>query len=130
MSIQLNKNHGGPLHYLGNRFLSLPITLGHMHPYNSWLNEHFSIIRFNNNGEKYKRCIEPFSGCASRSIAAMELGLAEQYVINDSDKILICSLKLIKDKPEVVKNHYALLEQAFEQVSTKKLFFKYFGYIQ
>lgn len=120
--IPLNKNHGGPLHYLGNRFLSLPNTSGHMHPDNSWLNEHFSIIQFNN-GKKYKRCIEPFSGCASWSLAAMEIGLAEQYIINDSDKILICTLQLIKDNPELVKKHYALLELPFEKTSEKKSYF-------
>ncbi len=120
--IRLNKNYGGPLHYLGNRFLSLPNTLGHMHPDNSWLIELFSIIQFNN-GKKYKRCIEPFSGCASWSIAAMEIGLAEQYIINDSDKILICTLQLIKDNPELVKKHYALLELPFDKTPEKKSYF-------
>jgi hypothetical protein len=86
--IQLNKNHGGPLHYLGNRFLSLPDVSGHMCPDNTWLNEHFSIILFNNGGKKYKRCIEPLSGSASWSLAVMEVGLADEYIINDSDKIL------------------------------------------
>lgn len=121
--IKFNKNHGGPLHYLGNRFLSLPDTSGHMYADNSWLDEHFSIIRFNAPGKKYKRCIEPFSGCASWSIAAMELELAEQYVINDSDEVLISSLKLIKNNPELIKKQYALLERAFEQASAKKAFF-------
>lgn len=122
-AVQFSKNYGGPLHYLGNRFLSLPDTSGHMHLDHDWLKEHFSIIQFNNDGKKYKRCIEPFSGCASWTIAAMELGLAEQYIINDSDKILILSLKLIKDKPELLKEHYALLEQAFEQSTEKKIYF-------
>jgi site-specific DNA-adenine methylase len=112
-------HYGGPLHYLGNRFLSLPDTSGHMRPDNSWLNEQFSVIQFNH-CEQYKRCIEPFSGCASWSIAAMERGLAERYVINDSDNILIGVLKLIKDNPELVKQHYALLESSFEKASSKK----------
>ncbi|KTC65014.1 Site-specific DNA methylase (plasmid) [Legionella adelaidensis] len=122
-SVQFNKNYGGPLHYLGNRFLSLPDTSGHMHPDSSWLKEHFSIIQFNNDGKKYKRCIEPFSGCASWTIAAMELGVAEQYIINDSDKVLILSLKLIKDEPVLLKERYALLVQGFEQSSAKKAYF-------
>jgi len=122
-AVQFNKNHGGPLHYLGNRFLSLPDISGHMYPDSEWLKEHFSIIQFNNHGKKYKRCIEPFSGCASWSIAAMEGGLADQYVINDSDKILIHSLKLIKDQPALLKEHYASLEEAFEQTSAKKSYF-------
>lgn len=122
-SIQFSKNYGGPLHYLGNRFLSLPDTSGHMHPDNNWLKEHFSIIQFNKDGKKYKRCIEPFSGCASWTIAAMELGLAEQYIVNDSDKILIRSLMLIKEQPELIKERYALLEHAFEQSLAKKAYF-------
>lgn len=121
--VRFSNNYGGPLHYLGNRFLSLPDTSGHMHLDSSWLKENFSIIQFNNDGKKYKRCIEPFSGCASWTIAAMELGVAEKYIINDSDKILILSLKLIKDQPELLKEHYALLEQGFKQSSTKKAYF-------
>ncbi|MDP1603844.1 MAG: DNA adenine methylase [Legionella sp.] len=122
-TIQFNKNHGGPLHYLGNRFLSLPDNSGHMSRDNSWLKEHFSLIKYNLQSKKYKRCIEPFSGSASWSIAAMELGLALQYVINDSDKILIGALKLIKDKPELIKTSYAFLERAFEKALSKKACF-------
>ena len=115
-------HYGGPLHYLGNRFLSLPNISGQMHPDNSWLNEQFSVIQFNHR-EKYKRCIEPFAGCASWSIAAMEIGFAERYVINDSDKVLIGTLKLIKDDSERIKKHYSLLESSFEKASFKKSHF-------
>lgn len=118
-----HNNYGGPFHYFGNLFLSSPDISGHMHPDSSWLKELFSIIQLNRKGKKYKRCIEPFSGCASWSIAAMELGLAEQYVINDSDKILIHALKLIKTQPNLLKEHYALLEEAYKQTSTKKSYF-------
>ncbi len=121
--IKLTKNHGGPLHYLGNRFLSLPDVSGHMHPDNSWLNEHFSIILFNNSGKKYKRCIEPLSGSASWSLAAMEVGLADEYIINDSDKILINTLLLIRNKPELIKNEYASLIQQYNDSMSKKKFF-------
>lgn len=121
--IKLAKNHGGPLHYLGNRFLSLPDVSGHMHPDNSWLNEHFSIIKFNNAGKKYKRCIEPLSGSASWSLAAMEIQLAEEYIINDSDKILIHTLQLIKDKPVLIKKEYALLIRQYHNSASKKEFF-------
>lgn len=121
-TIHFAKNHGGPLHYFGNLFLSCD-ALGHMHSDCNWLKELFSIIQFNTHGKKYKRCIEPFSGCASWSIAAMELGLADQYVINDSDKTLIQTLNLIKDKPHLIKTRYALLEQEFEHSPDKKSYF-------
>ncbi len=119
--IQLNKNHGGPLH--GNRFLSLPDVSGHMCPDNTWLNEHFSIILFNNDGKKYKRCIEPLSGSASWSLAAMEVGLADEYIINDSDKILINTLQLIRNNPELIKKEYASLIQQYNDSPSKKKFF-------
>lgn len=121
--IQLNKNHGGPLHYLGNRFLSLPDVSGHMCPDNTWLNEHFSIILFNNGGKKYKRSIEPLSGSASWSLAAMEVGLADEYIINDSDNILINTLQLIRNKPELIKKEYASLIQQYKESLSKKKFF-------
>jgi len=88
-SIQLTQNYGGPLHYLGNRYLTLPDLTGHMSPNTSWLNEHLSVLLANNNGQKYKKAIEPFAGSASWSMAAMEIDLAEEYIINDSNKILI-----------------------------------------
>lgn len=121
--IQLTKNHGGPLHYLGNRFLSLPDVSGHMRPDNTWLNEHFSIILFNNSGKKYKRCIEPLSGSASWSLAAMEVGLADEYIINDSDKILINTLRLIRNKSELIKKEYASLIHQYNDSLSKKKFF-------
>ncbi len=123
MALILSKNHGGPLHYLGNRFLSLPDISGHMHPDNTWLNEHFSIILFNNGGKKYKRCIEPMSGSASWSLAAMEIGLADEYIINDSDNILIDTLRLIRNKPDLVKKEYASLIQQYSDSLSKKKFF-------
>lgn len=87
--VRLPQNHGGPLHYLGNRYLTLPDLTGHMSPDTSWLNEHFSVLLANKKGQKYKKAIEPFAGSASWSMAAMEVGIAEEYIINDSNKILI-----------------------------------------
>ena len=96
-----------------------------MRPDNTWLNEHFSIILFNNGGKKYKRCIEPMSGSASWSLAAMELGLADEYIINDSDKVLINTLQLIRNKPELIKKEYTLLIQQYNDSPSKKKFFKH-----
>lgn len=118
----LKNNYGGALHYLGNRYLSVPDISGHMRPDMTWLNEHFSIILFNHQ-EKYKRCIEPFSGSASWSLAAMEAGLAEKYIINDSDAVLINTLQLIQRDPERVKSEYAILLQQYESAEVKKQFF-------
>jgi site-specific DNA-adenine methylase len=122
-TIQFPENHGGPLHYLGNRFLMLPDVSGHMHPDNSWLNELFTIIQANTNGKKYKRCLEPLSGSASWSLAAMELELAEEYIINDSDRILINTLQLIRDKPDLVKKEYAIQLQGYNSSKSKKNYF-------
>ncbi|WED42375.1 DNA adenine methylase [Legionella cardiaca] len=120
--IELSKNFGGPLHYLGNRYLSLPDVSGHMAPDDGWLNEHFSIL-LANNGKKYKRAIEPFAGSASWSMAAMELGIAEEYIINDSNKILITTLQLIKEKPERIKESYSLLVNKYDAATSKKASF-------
>lgn len=106
-----SKNYGRPLHYLGNRFLSLPNASGHMVPDNTWLKELFSLIQFNTKGKKYKRCIEPFAGSASWSLAAMEIGFADEYVINDSDAILIATLQYIQNSPALIKEEYASLIQ-------------------
>ncbi|VEG92542.1 Modification methylase DpnIIA [Legionella spiritensis] len=122
-NIKLNENHGGPLRYLGNRYLSLPEVSGHMRVDNSWLNEHFSVLLANNRGQKYKRTFEPFAGCASWSLAAMEIDLAEEYIINDSNKILINTLQLIKEKPDFVKQSYALLIRGYATSTSKKDFF-------
>ncbi len=122
-SIQLTQNHGGPLHYLGNRYLTLPDLTGHMSPDTSWLNEHLSVLLANNNGQKYKKAIEPFAGSASWSMAAMEIGLAEEYIINDSNKILINTLQLIKDKPDLIKEPYAALVEKYDASLSKKDFF-------
>lgn len=122
-SIQLNQNHGGPLHYLGNRYLTLPDLTGHMSPDTSWLNEHFPVLLANNKGQKYKKAIEPFAGSASWSMAAMEIGLAEEYIINDSNKILINTLQLIKDNPALVKTSYTALIEKYDASLSKKDFF-------
>ena len=121
-NVQLAANHGGPLHYLGNRFLTLPDTSGHMHPDLSWLEEHFSVLKANQK-EKYRRCIEPFSGSASWSLAAMELDLSEEYIINDSNHILINTLQLIRDNPQAIKESYSLLVEQYNQTASKKQFF-------
>ncbi|CZG40192.1 Modification methylase DpnIIA [Legionella pneumophila] len=122
-SIKLSKNHGGPLYYLGNRYLSLPDTSGHMAPNNSWLNEHFSLILANNKGKKYKRVYEPFAGSASWSLAAMEIDLADEYVISDSNHVLINTHRMIKDKPALVKEAYSLLVSDYANSISKKDFF-------
>lgn len=122
-NIYLTQNHGGPLHYLGNRYLTLPDLTGHMSPDTSWLNEHFSVLLANNKGQKYKKAIEPFAGSASWSMAAMEVGLAEEYLINDSNKILIHTLQLIKDKPNLIKESYAALIEKYDYSLSKKDFF-------
>lgn len=110
---KLAKNHGGPLHYLGNRYLSLPDRTGHMFPDTTWLDEHFEIIMGHRLGKKYKRAIEPFAGSASWSLAAMEIGLAEEYIINDSNHILMNALKLMRDKPFLIKQSYIALTQQY-----------------
>ncbi|HAT1863887.1 TPA: DNA adenine methylase [Legionella pneumophila] len=122
-AIQLTQNHGGPLHYLGNRYLTLPDLTGHMSPDTSWLNEHFSVLLANNKGQKYKKAIEPFAGSASWSMAAMEVGLAEKYIINDSNKILIHTLQLIRDNPALIKASYAALIEKYNVSISKKDFF-------
>ncbi|HDO7949063.1 TPA: DNA adenine methylase [Legionella pneumophila] len=122
-TIQLTQNHGGPLHYLGNRYLTLPDLKGHMSPDTSWLNEHFAVLMANNKGQKYKKAIEPFAGSASWSMAAMEVGLAEEYIINDSNKILINTLQLIKDNPVLVKESYSALVKKYDASLSKKDFF-------
>ena len=121
--VKLAETHGGPLHYLGNRFLTLPDKSGHMRADNSWLNELLSIIKYNNHGKKYRKAIEPFAGSASWSLAAMEVGLAEEYVINDSNKILMNTLYLIKENPQLIKTAYISLIQEYEAAESKKDFF-------
>ena len=123
VAVQLMENHGGPLHYLGNRYLTLPDITGRMLPDNAWLNEHFSILLANTQGKKYKRALEPLAGSASWSMAAMELGLAEEYIINDSNSVLIHTLQLIKDNPTLVKETYAVLVKKYEATPAKKDFF-------
>ena len=109
-----------PLHYLGNRFLTLPDKSGRMYPDSSWLNALFAIIAHNNSGKKYQRCIEPFSGSASWSLAAMEVDFAEEYIINDSNKTLINTLSLIQTAPEEIKKTYASLITQYYNAQFKK----------
>ena len=122
-TIHLAQNHGGVLHYLGNRYLTLPDLTGHMRPDNSWLNEHFSVLLANNQGQKYKKAIEPFAGSASWSMAAVEIGFAEEYIINDSNKVLMQTLQLIKNKPGIIKESYTKLINDFDAAPSKKAFF-------
>jgi len=122
-SIMLNNLYGGPVHYLGNRSLSLPDNSGYMKIDRSWLIEQFEIVFANNQGKKYARSIEPFAGSASWSLAAMELELAEEYVINDSDKALINVHKLIKENPEKIKEAYSSLCKEYEKIQAKEDFF-------
>ena len=57
------------------------------------------------------------------SLAAMEIGLADEYIINDSDNILIDTLRLIWNKPDLVKKEYASLIQQYSDSLSKKKFF-------
>lgn len=114
------KDKGGPLHYLGNRNLSLPDVAGRMTYDPTWLNQLFSIIY---TGKKFKRCFEPFAGCASFSFAAMEREIAEEYVINDSDSALITTHRLMRNDPERIKHTYASLIEASAKAASKKDFF-------
>lgn len=118
----LNPNHGGPLHYLGNRFLSLPDISGNMHVDFSWLQDMFTILGANK--KSYVRCIEPFSGSASWTIAAMEAGIAKEYIINDSDEVLVNSHRLIKDFPDKIKQTYQTLFEQFTSKDKKEVFLK------
>lgn len=120
--LKLARNHGGPLHYLGNRFLTLPDLSGHMQPDNSWLEELFLVLR-SKQKKKYKTCFEPFAGCASWSMAAMEFDIAEEYIINDSNQVLIHTLQLIRDNSTLIKNAYENLVQQYHSATSKKNFF-------
>ncbi len=119
--INLSKNAGGPLHYLGNRYLSLPDLSGHMKVDLGWLQEIFSII--SNANHTYRKSYEPFSGSASWSLAAMECGLAEEYVINDSDSALINTHQLMRDNPGKIQEEYKKTTTLYHSSSSKKAFF-------
>ncbi len=119
----LSKNKGGLLHYLGNRNLTLPMHSGRMEIDKNLLDDHFAVIIANSQGKKFKRCFDPLSGSASWSLAAMELGLADQYIINDSDEALINTLCLIKEAPKRVKSKYESLIREYDHSDTKKEFF-------
>lgn len=116
-------NKAGPLHYFGNRSLTWPNLDGRMEVDKSLLESSFSVIDANKKSPKFRRCYEPFSGCASWSFAAMELDFADEYIINDSDEALINTLRLIKDKPEDVKLKYSELVQRYASAESKKDFF-------
>lgn len=111
--------HNHPLHYLGNRFLTLPDKSGRMYPDDTWLNELFTLI-VHNHPTQYKRCIEPFSGSASWSLAAMEVGFAEEYIINDSNKALVNMLMLIQSDPTALKTTYHDLVEEHTRAPSKK----------
>jgi site-specific DNA-adenine methylase len=89
----------------------------------SWLFELFLLIFANTTGKKYRRCFEPFAGSASWSLAAMECGLAEEYIINDSDSVLINAHRLMRDDPEAIKEAYSKLTKSYDKSSFKKDFF-------
>lgn len=115
--------YGGPIHYFGSRFLSLPDSTGHMVPNQDWLKVNFEIFKANH-PEKYQRCIEPFSGSATWSLAAMEVDLAEEYIINDSDEALINTLILIRDMPSILVAKYASLVSQYQASPNKKDFYR------
>ncbi len=117
-------NNGGPLYYIGNRNLSWPDMSGKLSIDRRPLNDDFDVILSNTSSRKFKRHIEPFSGSASLSLAAMELGLAQEYIINDSDKALINTLVLIRDKPNDVKQKYEYLVKEYSKAADKKQFFQ------
>lgn len=73
--------------------------------------------------KKYRKWIEPFAGSASFSIAAMELGLADEYIINDSDSILINTHRLMRDKPDQLKVIYSDTLKKYNKAISKKDFF-------
>lgn len=120
---QLSKNKGGPLHYIGNKNLTWPMQNGRMLVEKELLNECFALILGNCQFKKFKRCYDPFAGSASWSLAAMELNLAEEYIINDSDEVLINILRLIRDDPKGVKSRYISLVSEYYHSIFKKDFF-------
>lgn len=121
--IKLAPNFGGPLHYLGSSCLSLPNLSGHMTVDHRWPEDMFSILNAHRQGKKYRKFYEPFAGSATLSFAAMELDLAESYVINDSDAILIETLRLIRDDPKAIKKNYERLSRQQRKAPHKKDFF-------
>jgi len=120
---QLSDNKGGPLHYMGNRNLTWPLQNGLMKVEKELLRDYFTVILENCKCKKFKRSYEPFAGSSSWSQAAMELGLAEEYIINDSDEVLINTLRLIRDNPEAVKMRYISLVDEYYPSTFKKDFF-------
>lgn len=124
---RLDLHNGGPLHYFGNRALTIPDLSGHMIVDSSLFSEVFTVILVNLQGKKYKRWFEPFAGSASWSIAAMGLGLAEEYVINESDSVLVDTYRVMRDYPESIKQEYAKLTNLHTKASSsarKELFVK------
>lgn len=119
----LSDNKGGPLHYMGNRNLTWPLQNGLMKVDKELLRDYFTVILENRKFKKFNRSYEPFAGSASWSQAAMELGLAEEYIINDSDEVLVNTLRLIRDNPEEVKMRYISLVDGYYPSTFKKDFF-------
>lgn len=113
-------SHSGPLHYFGNRRLSLPHTNGRMSVDSSWLRDSFEIITANKERRKFKRCFEPFAGSAAWSLTAMEYGLANEYHINDCNKVLINLFITIKENPDIIKETYSKLTKEFNNSKDKE----------
>jgi site-specific DNA-adenine methylase len=121
ISSKLSTN-GGPLHYLGNRLLTPADLSGQSIASPDFFNEIFSLILSNNQGKKYRRCFEPFAGSAAWSFAAMQLDIADEYIINDCNAILMATLKQIKESPEKIKTGYNLLIKEFINSNNKTIF--------
>lgn len=120
---QLSDHKGGPLHYIGNRSLTWPMQNGLMSFEKELLNDYFAVILENCQFKKFRRLYEPFAGSASLSLTAMELSLAEEYIINDSDEALINTLQLIMDNSKEVKSRYISLVDEYYHSTSKKDFF-------
>lgn len=115
---------GGPLHYFGNRSLSLPGFDGRMKVDPSWIEQGIEIIQANLHGMKFKRCFEPFAGSAAWSLSAMRNQLAQEYIINDCNQVLIGFFINVQKNPSLVKETYQDLVEKFDQASNKDSFFK------
>lgn len=120
---QLSDNKGGFLHYIGNRNLTWPMQNGRMLVDKKLLSDLFVVILENCQFKKFKRSYEPFAGSASWSLAAMELNFAEEYIINDSDEVLINTLRLTRDNSREVKSKYiSLVNEYHHSISAKDFF--------
>lgn len=68
-------------------------------------------------GNKKYACIyDPFSGSASLSFALMQIGLAKNFVINESLPIFECLWKFVKNHPdELISRYSSLVNQYFSE---------------